>query len=962
MRGVRRAAGSALAIVLGALAFASMASADVPVLNFGIKPNSTAAGSHPDLQIAFYLKDQKTQQHEGETVAKCGCANPRIIRIHAPPGLVGNPHATPRCTAVEFASNACPTDSQIGLVQGMLAWTPEASMGFAAPLYNLVPREGEPGLVGFQVLGDTTFETISTRTGSDYGLDTTVYLWNGIAPRLINQIYFGVPASPSNDRLRFKFPGIVALLTSVCDGDGNPVSPNLPFGQPADPYGPLSGPDSFQKSCGFGGEGTFNGQTPTSSTSPEIPFIEAPTTCGVPLESSIDVLAYDGGETHSESPYPSTTGCDQLQFNPSLAASPTTKEADTPSGLEVDMTVPQTQSPRTPSPSEIRSVSMTLPAGFSVNANAADGKTACQDGEARFGTEDEARCPEFAKIGTLEIRTALLPGPLPGYVYLGRPLPGERYRVFLTADGFSIHIKLAGTLHIDPSTGQVSVTFENLPQTPFEEFRMHIFGAERGSLATPAQCGTYPVHSTFVPWDSALPDQTSTQFFTIDSGPGGTPCPGKPRPFAPGFSASSVGNTAGAYTPFSVELTRSDGDQLLSGVNVKTPPGFTAAVRGIPYCPESAIAELESPLHTGIDELTSSACPSPSQIGTAVAAAGAGSKPLYVRGKVFLAGPYRGAPLSLVAVFPAVSGPYDLGNVATRVALNVDPVTAQVSAVSDPLPQIVGGIPLRTREIRVDLDHPDFTLNPTDCRPFSVRATALGDEGATADLSSPFQVANCAALPFEPRLRLKLRGAIGRNAHPALQAVLSMKEGEAHLAGTSALLPRSTLVDQSHIRTTCTNPQFAAHECPEASIYGYASGESPLLEKPLSGPVYLRASHHSLPDLVADLRGQFNITLAARIDSVHGGLRATFSSLPDVPVSKFVLQMQGGKKGLLIDSENLCERTQRAAVRMTGQNGRSTTRHIELQRSCGTKGPHKVLHRVPHARDARSVRRAREVR
>jgi hypothetical protein len=846
-----------------------------------------------------------------------------------------------------------------------LAYTPEGAFGFVAPLYNLVPHEGEPGLIGFQVLGDTTFETLSTRTGSDYGLDTTVYLWNGIAPRLINQIYFGVPASPSNDRLRFKFPGIVAILASVCDSDGNAVSPNLNIGsleEGADPLGPLSGPDSFQKSCGGFQTGDFNGQTPTPSTSPEIPFIEAPTTCGVPLESTIEVLSYDNGLTHSSAPYPSTTGCDQVGFNPSLAASPTTSEADSPSGLEVDLTVPQKESPATPSPSEIRAATVVLPEGFSVNANAADGKVACQDGEARFGTEEEAKCPELAKIGTLEVKTALLPGPLPGYVYLGQPLPGERYRVFLTADGFSVHIKLPGTLRIDPTTGQVSVTFENLPQTPFEEFRMHIFGSERGSFATPDHCGTYPVHSTFVPWDSALPEQTSTQFFTIDSGPNGTPCPQTTRPFGPQFSASSRGNTAGAHTPFAVELTREDGDQDLAGLAVTTPPGFAATLKGIPYCPESAISQLTSTLYSGLSELASPQCPAASQIGTAVAGAGSGSKPLYVPGRVYLAGPYKGQPLSLVVVIPAVSGPYDLGNVAVRAAIHVDPTTAQVTTTSDPLPQIIEGIPLRTRSIRVDLDRPGFALNPTNCDPSSVNARALGDEGGAVDLSSFYQVANCAALTYKPSLKLNLTGGLNRLGHPAIHAVLRARPGEANTQAVSVALPRGELLDNSHLGSVCTRVEFASDSCPANSRLGSVEVVTPLLDQPLRGFAYLRSSENPLPDLALKLEGQVEIEAVAKIDSVNEGLRTSFRAIPDLPFSTIRLNLAGGKKGLLQNTNSLCARPRYAVTKIIGQNGAKMRFSTELHARCGRKRHHRRHLRAAYTRDRRPRRvlRSRE--
>jgi hypothetical protein len=942
-------ASTALIALAGlAAALTPAASADVPILNYGLVPSNTQAGGHPDLQVAFYLKANLQQVAEGANT-KCNCSNPRIIKVHGPGGLLARPQALPRCTLADFGASSCPVDSQVGFVHLTVPFENgiSAGVGVNAPIYNIVPRADEPGLVGFSGFGVTVFETVEARTGSDYGINQTAFAEQLLPVYLFNQVYFGVPAAPGNDDFRFKFPGLGTANETVCDKDGHLVSPQVPElttasgsanPNPPDPYAPLSGPDSFDHACFalFGTANGFIGQTPTATGAPEIPFIVAPTTCDVPLENSLDVLSYDGGETHASTSYPSTTGCDQLTFNPSLAAKPTTTNADTPSGLDIDLTVPQTQSPTAPSPSEIKAATVTLPEGFSINPNTADGKVACEDADALFGSERQGFCPEFAKIGTLQVITALLPGPLPGYVYLGEPRPGDRYRIFLIADGFGVHIKLRGTIKLDPATGQVTASFEDLPQAPFEQFKMHIFGSERGVLATPTQCGTYAVKSTFVPWDTALPDQGSTQFFSIDSGPGGTPCPTDPRPFNPSFEAGSTGNTAGAHTSFSIDLTRPDGDQLLAGLDVHTPPGVSGVLKGIPYCSEAAVSLLQSSLYTGLAELASSSCPAASQVGTVSAGAGAGSKPLFVGGKVYWAGPYKGAPFSLVIVIPAVSGPYDLGNVAVRVPLHVDPITGRVSALSDPLPQILEGIPLRTRQIRVNLNRENFILNPTNCDPHSVNATAKGDQGATATLSSNYQVANCATLPFDPELSLKLRGSSKRRGHPALRAVTLFKGG-ANLAVATVAMPGSLLLDQSHIDTICTRVQFAADSCPGGSVVGSAIAETPILDQPLKGIAYLRSSSHTLPDLAIDLKGQVNFELVGRIDKAKaGGLRATFEA-PDVPVSRFVLDLLGGSKGLLINSENLCKSPPKASVRLQGQNGKRVSRRTAIATSCAGK-------------------------
>jgi hypothetical protein len=526
---------------------------------------------------------------------------------------------------------------------------------------------------------------------------------------------------------------------------------------------------------------------------------------------------------------------------------------------------------------------------------------------------------------------------LPGAVYLGQPLPGNRYRVFLVADGFATHVKLAGTVIPDPQTGQLTISFDNLPQSPLTAFNMHFFGSERGALATPTRCGTYVVKSTFTPWDSRLAPQTSTQFFTLNSGPDGSPCPGDVRPFSPRFTAASAGNTAGSRTPFAVELARVDGDQYLAGLTVRTAPGFTASLRGVAYCPEAAIAQLENRLYSGLSEMATSVCPSASQIGTAITGAGAGSRPLHVPGKVYMAGPYRGEPLSLIVVIPGVSGPYDLGNVVVRAAIHVDPVTAQVTTTSDPLPRILEGIPLRTRSIRVNLDRPDFAINPTNCDPLSVDATVTGDEGGSSRLTDRYQVANCASLPYKPTLTLSISGGLKRRGHPAIHAVLISHTGEANTRRVSVTLPKGELLDNAHIGTVCTNPEFAAGGCPEDSRLGQAEVFTPLLDAPLRGPVYLRASKHRLPDMALDLKGQFNIEAIGRVDSFKGRLRTTFETVPDAPVSKIIVDLAGGRKGLVANSEGLCVAVKRATVKLTGQNGVSLISRPKLESRCGSR-------------------------
>jgi hypothetical protein len=900
-----------LALCAAALALTGLWSALFPGLGqaanqiqlFAAEPSTTQAGGHPDIvtEVAF---GNRLNNGPSEGPNTCFCSDGRAVTVHLPTGVIGNPHATPTCSLAEFSRVECPVASQVGYAWVLIAEAIPAKQ----PLFNMEPRTEEPGLLGFVVpiINGPSFVTIASRTDSDYGLDvTSTGFHHLLPPDTANVTLWGVPAVDANDDLRMPFA--FGSQGELCITDPEEPCPNQ--------------------------------AEPVPSDAAEAPFLQNPTTCGVPLTATVDVLSYDGETTHAETQWPATTGCEQLAFNPSLTAQPTTTNADSATGLDVNLRAPQTQSGTVPSASELKGTAVTLPEGFSINPNAADGKASCSDADANFGTTLAAACPEISKVGTIEIDSSALPAELPGAIYLGQPQPGNKYRIFITGDGFGTHIKLAGSVQLDPQTGRMVVSFEDLPQTPLQGFNFHFFGSERGLLATPTHCGTYAVKAEFEPWDNALQNQSSVSSFTIDSGPGGSPCPGEVRPFDAGLVAGTADNTAGTYSNLLLRVSRNDGEQNMVHINILTPPGFSANISGIPYCPEAAIATLQSPGYSGLAELASPACPAASQVGSMYSATGAGSHPLNSPGAIYLGGPYEGAPLSLMFVVPAVSGPYDLGVVAIRSAIHVDPTTAQITTLSDRIPEILDGIPLRIRFLHFDFDRDGFTLNPTNCDPFDVGGEVVGNQGTVAKPTAHFQVANCADLGFAPRLGLKLNGSTKRRGHPALRAVLRAGAGEANIARTTVAMPKALLLDNSHIGTVCTRVQFASESCPAASVYGRAMVETPLLDQPLSGPVYLRSSTNKLPDLVADLEGQVDLELAGRIDSVkNGGLRTRFQSLPDAPVTKFVLRMNGGKKGLLVNSSNLCQGTKRADVALVGQNGSKRNRRTKLQTACGSGG------------------------
>jgi hypothetical protein len=512
-----------------------------------------------------------------------------------------------------------------------------------------------------------------------------------------------------------------------------------------------------------------------------------------------------------------------------------------------------------------------------------------------------------------------------------------------------VSVKLAGKVEPDPQTGQLITTFDDLPQLPVSSFQLHFRAGARAPLVTPPRCGTYEATAVFTPYANPAKPVVTHPFFQITSGVGGGPCPQGALPFHPGFEAGSASDTAGAFTPFSMRLTRNDGDQDLTKFSATLPPGVVAKLAGVSRCPDAAIEAAKA--KTGLAEQASPSCPASSQIGHVLAGAGVGQVLTYAEGKLYLAGPYHGAPLSVASIVPAVAGPFDVGTVVTRVALRVNPRTGVVNvdgAASDPIPHILAGIPLKVRDIRVYTDRPSFTLNPTSCEPFATAAQIWGggnDVFSSADdspypASARFQAANCANLGFKPKLTLKLKGGTKRGGHPALTGVFKPRPGDANLAGMVLRLPHSAFLDQAHIRTICTRVQFAAGpgngaECPAGAIYGHVTAITPLLAEPLEGPVILRSSSHNLPDFVAALHGLVDVEAVAHIDSKHGGIRATFEEVPDAPLTEVVVQMQGAKKGLIVNSTDLCTGEHRASAQLVAHNAKTARLRPPMEAKCG---------------------------
>jgi WD40-like Beta Propeller Repeat len=660
---------------------------------------------------------------------------------------------------------------------------------------------------------------------------------------------------------------------------------------------------------------------PGPSGSEPIGFMTNPSACQS-QQLGLSVTSYQlPGQIFSKSgPMDPITECEGLSFEPSFEAHPTSRVAGAPTGLQTSFELPQSSDPDVLGTATMREARVTLPVGMAISASAGDGLAACSDEEVGFHEEVDAQCPDASKLGSATISSPALPRPLEGVLYLrSQGDKRHRFRLWLVSDDLGLHIKLPAEIQPDPATGQLTAVFSDLPQVPVEAIDFDIWGGPRAPLKNPDSCGTYQTSYTFTP-HSNDPPVSSQSAMTIDEGCGA-------RGFNPQLHAGTTNPTAGAFSSFVLDLAREDGQQDLAGFEATLPPGLLAKLKGVGVCPEGATA--------------AGACPPDSRVGTLIAASGAGPDPLWIpqpgkeQPSIYLAGPYKAAPYSFVSVVPAQVGPFDLGEVVVRAALAVDPETAIATVKTDPLPQFIEGIPVLYRRLHAIVNRPEFTLNPTDCSELAITSNVASTEGTVAHPSDRFEVDGCGALGFKPKLSLKLRGGSERGDYPALQAILKTRKGDANLAAVSVALPHSEFVALEHIQTICTRVRFAAHTCPKGSVYGKAKAFTPLLDHPLEGPVYLRSSSHPLPDLVVDLKGQIEVAVAGRIDSKHGGIRARFEAIPDAPVSRFVLQMKGGAKGLLTNSTDICAHKHRASVRMGAQNGRAASLRPALGVRCG---------------------------
>jgi hypothetical protein len=869
----------------------------------------------------------------------------QYVRVDLPVGLAVNPGATPRCPIETFEASAadCPENTVVG-ESGVTAWAviplPPLNVLTAVKVYNVVPRPGQPARFGLELLGNEVFLEGDIDWSGDYHEGFTIQVPHALPLNLgpLNGLIEGLILK---DRLVFNGragDGTFLTQPSTCNGRA--------FVESGSQY------STFLKAMSYA-EAEAGARFPQDA--------------GAALESPIP-------------PGTSPKNCNTIPYAPSIEVAPGTDETNSPAGAQVTVAVPHIAQPTGQDDSTTKEAVVTLPAGMGINPSAAaapNNLETCEDARFPLHSTLPITCPANSRIGTATIGSAALPeGALEGPVFIARqlstdPASGNEYRIFLDAhsDRYGVDVRLVGHVFADPSTGQLTTKISEIPQVPFTSFRLNFDGGEQAVLSSPMTCGPNTTSAAMAPW-SGNPAATPTSEFVLHATPGGGGCATTlaARPFAPSFAAAPESKEAGAYSPLHITLSRGNGQQELKAATVALAPGMIGKLAGIPYCSAGAIAAAAGT--GGAQQQAHPSCPAKSEVGVATVQAGTGPTPLSINGKVFLSGPYHGAPLSLAVITPATAGPFDLGTVVVRVALFVDPETTRVTAVSDPIPDVFGGAQLSIRQIELNLNRKEFTLNPTSCAKLSSTATLNGGGGNPASSSArssfgataPFQASGCEALGFQPQLTVRFLGgrkATKRLGHPRLQATLEARKGDANIAAAVVTLPISEQLDQSHIKTICTRVQLAANQSPAATVYGYASAESPLLEKELSGPVYLVSSDHTLPDLLADLQGQVDVRLHGVIKSVgkKARIQTSFAPIPDVPVSKFTLTMEGNKKGLLVNAKDVCAKRFFSRVEFDAQNGKSSlTKRSPLKvGSCkGVKKhkPHKRKrhHKKKHAR------------
>ncbi len=869
----------------------------------------TQAGSHP-FQLTTDIGINQTANPNNPPAAL------KDLRFNLPPGLIGNPTPFPQCTlklflhATVYGQDVCPDDTVVGVASVTIDQDGGEVVTKHVPLFALEPSVGEPARFGFYVLSVPTYLDTSVRTGGDYGVTVTVPNITELVGFMSSRVTFwGVPGDPRHDPVRG---------WNCLDPIENILAPCARTEQKAPP-----------------------------------PLLTLPTSCTGPVQTNVESDSWleEGAFT---APFEyifkdnlgrpvAMDGCNQLPFSPSIKVTPDGEAGSTPTGLTVDEHVPQEVSlnPTGLAESDVKGLTVTLPEGLALNPSAADGLMACSMEGIALTSPEAGVCPEASKVATVKIRTPLLANPLEGAAYLAtqdtNPF-GSLVALYIEAyDPVSgIRAKATGEVQENPVTGQLYSVFDEnpvlkndpafasdeaaqfLPQTPFEDVELHFFGGDRAPLATPALCGAYTTTGTFTPWSGNTTTESSSTF-NIISGPNGSPCR-DPLPFSPTLTTGTSSIQAGGFTPFVMTMGREDGEQALQGVTLHMPLGLSGTLSTVKLC--------------GEEQADAGTCGPESLIGETIVSVGVGGDPYTVKGgRVYITGPYRGAPFGLSIVNPAKAGPFDLGQVIVRARIDVNEETAALTVTTDnegpyKIPTLIDGIPLQIKHVFVDVNRPGFTFNATNCSPLAVTGTLTSTEGATSALQVPYQVTNCAVLAFKPKLEASTSGKTSRANGASFHVKLGYPAGpyDANIAKVKVELPKALPSRLTTLQKACTAAVFNANPaaCPPASIVGQATATTPELPVPLSGPAYF-VSHggESFPSLVIVLQG-YGVTVhlvGSTFINKAGITSSTFKTVPDAPVGTFELTLPQGQYSALAANGNLCKQKLAMPTEFVGQNG-----------------------------------------
>jgi hypothetical protein len=859
--------------------------------------SSSQAGGHPNFSAEFFLNT--VSQPEGADHDWVENPDyPREVNFVLPAGLVGSAVGLQRCSMAEVVAEAhCPRDTLVGTATVMVGEAGgEPRYVITLPVYNIAPYPGEPAAFAFDGLFFPVRLDTRVQPDGEYRVAVnTPHITGGASAYMTSITIWGDPAEhegPGADAVSRRLAGNKFLE--------NETAPELDLGGP--------------------GREQQQGEGPLLETETEqpVPLLTNATECSTPLTSSLETISWEGSTEPSAEDVQAdgATGCGRLSFEPGFSFLPETLQAGAPAGYTLNLSVPQTDQPEQLGTPDVKDVLTTLPAGVVLSPSAANDLSACTSEAFDFAKQAPGGCPRNSQIGVVHVQSPAIEETLEGKVYLAAPecgpcsgqdaAKGRMVRLFVQIEGaesegvYPVIVKLEGRGEINQQTGQLTTTFTNLPQLPFSDFKLVLNGGERAALANPRGCGVVSSAMDVTPWSTPYtPDAELSSPFEVTAGPGGSESEcGRPPGFAPAFTANSVSNIAGGFTPFTLSFGRGDADQYLSGLQLQMPPGLLAMISNVSECPEPQAGQ--------------GGCPSTSRIGEASAYVGPGSDPYMVGGgSVYLTGPYKGAPYGISVALPAKAGPYTLagttgtGLVVVRATIAIDPQTAAVTVTSDPFPTELDGIPLQLREVTATIGaSKNFTFNPTDCEKAEIKATLTSAAGATASGSSPLELTNCAALKFKPSLTVSVAGRASKADGASLEFKITEPKGamgsEAWLKAAKLEVPKQLPARLTTLQQACLVGTFEKNPaaCGPHSIVGSAQVHTPLLRAPLQGPIFL-VSHggEKLPDVVIVLQGEgvtTELTGETHINHKTGVTSETFPGIPDVPFESFEASLPAG--------------------------------------------------------------------